>query len=86
MDRKEQTMKLTDLLAALSSNANVNVTLIDGNDNPMITFNAAGYGAVENDLGTRTVKRIKITSGTAVTISIEDAETAGDPVNNPGDP
>ncbi len=94
-------MTLSELLTALSSNTNVNITLMDDADNQLITFNAAGYGAVESDLGTRKVKRIKISSGTSVVISVEDAETtepttdptsdpssdpSGDPSNPSGDP
>lgn len=80
-------MVLSELLTAISNNTNVNVTLMDDSDNALITFNAAGYGAVKSDLGTRRVKRIKISSGTSVTISVEDAETtdpATDPTSDPG--
>lgn len=88
-------MILSDLLSALSSNANVNVTLLDSNDNNLITFNAAGYAAVESDLGKRTVKRVKINTAQQVTISVDDAapepepEPTPDPDNNAdptGDP
>lgn len=68
-------MKLSDLLAALSNNENVDVTLLDSKDIKLITFNAAGYVAVESELGKRIVRRIKITSATNVFISVEDAET-----------
>ena len=68
-------MKLADLLAALSNNTNVDITLLDSKDIKLITFNAAGYVAVESALGKRDVKRIKITSATNVFISVEDEET-----------
>ena len=90
--KKEDGMTLSELLTALSSNTNVNITLMDDADNQLITFNAAGYGAVESDLGTRKVKRIKISSGTSVVISVEDAETTepttdptSDPSSDPSD-
>lgn len=78
-------MKLADLLAALSNNENVDVTLLDSKDIKLITFNAAGYVAVESELGKRTVKRIKITSATNIFVSVEDAETTNDE-NNGLDP
>ena len=77
-------MKLSDLLAALSSNQAVNITLLDANDNTLITFNATGYKVVDKDLGDRTVKRIKIKMATAVLISIDDApEVEPDPDPTP---
>ena len=66
-------MNLSDLLVALSGNKNLYVSLLDSTDNPIITFDAAGYEAVESDLGTRVVKRIKINSPTSVSVSLEDA-------------
>ena len=77
-------MILVDLLKALSGNTNVNVTLLDEDENTLITFNAAGYAAVESDLGIRTVKRVKIATAQAVSVMIEDPveekpeETEGD--------
>lgn len=79
-------MILSDLLSALSSNTNVNVTLLDSNDNTLITFNAAGHAAVESDLGKRTVKRVKINTAQAVTISIDDAVEETVPDSEPQDP
>ena len=81
-------MTLAEILAALSSNTNVNITLTDDQDNQLITFNAAGFAAVESDLGTRKVKRIKINSGTAVTIPLEAPDNSTtDPSSDPsGDP
>lgn len=67
-------MKLSDLLKALSYNTNVNVTLLDAEDVELITFNAVGYKAVESELGKKKVKKIKITSATAVTISLDEDE------------
>ena len=65
-------MTLSELLIALSGNKDLFVSLLDDNDNPIITFDAAGYAAVENDLGTRVVKRIKINGITKVSVSLED--------------
>lgn len=67
-------MILSDLLAALSNNTGASITLVDSADNKIITFNASGYEAVEGDITSRTVKSVKIVSGTAVSIAIEDAE------------
>lgn len=75
-------MILSETLAALSNNTAVNITLLDDADNQVITFNAAGYAAVESDLGTRKVKRIKINSGTSVAISMEAADNSN-PSGNP---
>ena len=66
-------MALTDLLVALSGNANLFVTLTDKTGSELITFNAGGYESVEGDLGTRVVERISIESLYKVSISLEDA-------------
>lgn len=63
-------MILIDLLAALSSNTNVNITLMDSNDTALITFGASGYGSIESDLGSRTVDTIKVNGSTSLTISL----------------
>lgn len=68
-------MKLTALLAALSSNVNVIITLIDDNDNILVSFGAPGYNTISEDLGNRKVKRVKIVTGTQVTVAVEDPET-----------
>jgi|P827metagenome_2_1110787.scaffolds.fasta_scaffold02733_2 hypothetical protein len=79
-------MKLSEVLAALSSNK-ISITIMDENDNALITFDAAGYGAVESDLGDRKVGIIKINTATAVTISIKAAENStNDPGTDPSDP
>lgn len=84
-------MILSETLAALSNNTNLNITLMDDQDNQLITFNAVGYPSVESDLGTRTVKSIKVSSGTAVVISLKEANNSSDPTGDPssdpsGDP
>ena len=66
-------MNLSDLLVALSGNANLFVTLTDKTGSGLITFNAAGYESVEGDLGTRVIERISIESLNKVAISLEDA-------------
>lgn len=66
-------MALTDLLVALSGNANLFVTLTDKTGSELITFNAGGYESVEGDLGARVVERISIESLNKVSISLEDA-------------
>lgn len=76
-------MILSDLLSALSSNSEVKVTLLDSSDNVLISFTAPGYAAIESDLGKRTVKRIKINTAQAVTISIDDAVPEPEPEPTP---
>lgn len=79
-------MFLSEILAALANNTNVNITLMDDQDTQVVTFNAGGYGAIESDLGSRTVKRIKINSGTSISISMEAANSTGDPSTDPTEP
>ncbi len=69
-------MTLTEVMAALANNTNLTITLLDEEDVQVIAFNAAGYEAIESDLGSRVVRRIKINSGTAISISIEAANTS----------
>lgn len=66
-------MTLGALLAALSSNANVNITLMDSNDTALITFVASGYASIESDLGNRTVSTVKVNSSTSITITLAAA-------------
>lgn len=77
-------MLLIDLLKALSGNANVNITLNNADGDSLITFNAGGYAAVETDLGKRTVKKVKIMTANAVSITINDAVEEEEP--QPEDP
>ena len=63
-------MTLGALLAALSSNANVNITLMD---TALITFVASGYASIESDLGSRTVSTVKVNSSTSITITLAAA-------------
>ena len=76
-------MTLRSLLEALSINANITITLIDENDTNIISFNAPGYAAVEDTLlDEYEVKRIKISSSSAVMIFIgqitNNSETTND--------
>ena len=66
-------MTLSDLLVALSGNANLFVTLTDKTGVALITFNAGGYENVEGDLGAREVERITIDSLNKVAIALKDA-------------
>ena len=66
-------MILSDLLKAMANNENVNITLVDSDENKLITFGASGYQNVESDVTARTVKKIKIESIVSVLIYIEDA-------------
>ena len=66
-------MILSDLLTALASNTAVNITLLDENSDPLITFGASGYTSIENDIAARTVRKIQITSGKEISIFLEPA-------------
>lgn len=66
-------MNLQQLLTALKNNTSLNITLIDSSDKDMITFNAAGYENIENDLNTRIVTNIQVDSNKLVRIKIADA-------------
>ena len=65
---------LSDLLAALANNTAASITLLDMAENKIITFNAAGYEAVEGDITARKVKSIKIASAQSISITIADPE------------
>lgn len=87
--KEDKTMTLLETLAALANNTNANITLMDDQDNQLITFNAAGYSSVESDLGTRKVNSIKVASGTSVIISLSATnagDPSGDPSTDPSDP
>lgn len=66
-------MTLSQVLTALSNNINTNITLIDTENNPLITFNAPGYAGVDATLTAKIVKSISISSAQAVNITIADA-------------
>lgn len=68
-------MQLLGLLDALSQNSNLYITIKDEDGNTLITFDAAGYESVENDLGTRAVKEVNVVSSKAATIIIENGDT-----------
>lgn len=72
-------MKLIDTLKALSVNENLNVTIADDDAN-LITFNAKGYESIEADLGNREVKRIKVASGSSLTVELSDVTPTVIPV------
>lgn len=66
-------MTLTDALASLAGNLNLNVSLVDSDDTEMIRFNAAGYQNIESDLFSRIVDSITINSSSIVTIKLASA-------------
>lgn len=53
-------MTLQSLLSVLESNLNLMLTVIDGS--PVITFDAAGAGAISSELGAREIDRIGVES------------------------
>lgn len=67
-------MKLIDLLAALSSNSNVRISLKDEAGATLITFDAPGYRMVEGDLGTYDVKQITVRTATALEVTVAPGE------------
>ncbi len=78
-------MILTDVLRALSVNDRLNVTLLSPSETPMITFNAPGYGSIEDDLGERTVHEIRVKAGNVVELLIGDMVADPDPGTGGGD-
>lgn len=66
-------MRLADLLKAMRANDKVNITLIDSEDNVLITFNCKGWEAVESDIQSRMVNKIKVDTDKLVLVYIEDA-------------
>ena len=81
-------MKLGELLEAFGANGanpDVNITIIDNNDVPLITYRASGYGSIESDLSAKKVKKILINTMTAVTIYIDDDDVP-EPDPDPVDP
>lgn len=66
-------MTLTEALASLAGNVNLDVNLVDSDDTNMIRFNAAGYQNIESDLFNRTVDSISINSSSLVTIKLAQA-------------
>ena len=50
-------MKLVDLLQKVSTNPELKIRIIDGNTD-IVTFNAAGYPAVNDELKARDVEKI----------------------------
>ena len=83
-------MKLGELLEALGANGanpDVNITIIDNNDVPLITYRASGYSSIESDLSAKKVKKILINTMTAVTIYIDDDDVPDpEPDPDPVDP
>ena len=63
-------MTLLQVLTALANNTTTNITLVDAENNQIITFNASGYEAVDATYTAKVVKAITIISAQAVTISI----------------
>ena len=64
-------MKLSDVLKALANN-NVSVTLIDKDENTLVTFGVAGYESIESDLQENEVVKIKIVDSKNVTLILGD--------------
>ena len=81
-------MKLGELLEALGANGanpDVNITIIDNNDVPLITYRASGYGSIESDLSAKKVKKMLVNTMTAVTVYIDDDDVP-EPDPDPVDP
>lgn len=70
-------MKLIDLLTAMGKdnvNPKVSVTVFDDNDVALITYQSSGYAYVESDLGSKKVKKVKITSAQLVDVYIDNED------------
>lgn len=65
-------MRLSDVLRALSNNVNLSVTLINKNEETLVTFNAAGYLSIEDSLQELEVIKIKLVSSKEVTLILGD--------------
>lgn len=65
-------MKLIDTLKALANNNGLSITLINKNEETLVTFNAAGYMSIESDLQNLEVVKIKIVSSKEVTLILGD--------------
>lgn len=65
-------MTLSDVLKSLANNTNLNITLIDKDDNTLVTFGATGYESIESDLQTHEVTKIKIVSAKDITLVLGD--------------
>ena len=51
-------MKLSDLLQKVSRNPELKVRIINDDNSDIVTFNAAGYPAVNDELNARDVEKI----------------------------
>lgn len=67
------TMTLENLLTTLSKNDMLSITLVDNNEEKLITFNVGGYANVENDLFVKIVNKITVESNKSIIIKIVDA-------------
>lgn len=67
-------MTLSNLLPALAGNSVLNITLLDKTGKSIITFNAAGYEAIENDLAAYTVTNIDVISSSSISVTVEETE------------
>jgi hypothetical protein len=66
-------MTLGNLLPTLSKNTSLNITLLDDGDNEMITFNAAGWQNIEEDLTQYNVTKITVDSNKLIKVKIVSA-------------
>lgn len=66
-------MTLGNLLPTLSKNTSLNITLLDDSDNEMITFNAAGWQNIEEDLTQYNVTKITVDSNKLIKVKIVSA-------------
>ena len=66
-------MYLSELLPKLSANANLNISIVEsinGNDVNIITFNAAGWASLDDDLKEKEVSRITVEGSKSITIKV----------------
>lgn len=66
-------MTLLQLLTALSSNSKLNISVLDSDGESLITFNAAGFESIADDVTGRTVESITVDSGTSIVVKLTAA-------------
>lgn len=70
-------MKLTELLSVMA-NTKITVTLVDADDNTLVSFVNTGYSNLSTSLLEREVKRWTIVSNSSVTVVLKDESTTTD--------
>jgi hypothetical protein len=67
-------MTLAQLSEALSTNANLMVSLVDSKGDTLIRYTAAGYEAVDSAIMARKVSKVIVNGNYSLSVVIADAE------------